>query len=64
MVALLINLLIILLVAGLILYTVRLLIPALGLPGVLVNIISAVVVVFVVIWLLYALPIPALHQLR
>jgi hypothetical protein len=53
--SLLISLIVILLVAGVLLYIVRLLVPALGLPTVIVPIATAIVLVLVVIWLLRAL---------
>jgi len=54
--SLLISLIVVLLVAGLVLYIIRLLVPALGLPTIIVPIATAIILVLVVIWLLQLLP--------
>ena len=53
--SLLISLLIVLLVAGAVLYIVRLMVPALGLPPIIVQVAYVVVMVGVVLWLLRVL---------
>jgi hypothetical protein len=53
--SLIISLIVVLLVAGVALYIIRLLVPALGLPSVIVPIATAVVLVLVVVWLLQLL---------
>jgi branched-subunit amino acid transport protein len=52
---LLIHLLIVLLIAGAIVWIARLLVPALGLPPVLAQVITVIVAVAVVVWLLRVL---------
>lgn len=54
--SLLIAIVIHLLVAGAVIYIVRLLVPALGLPPVIVTVVTVIVVIALLIWFLQLLP--------
>jgi len=53
--SLLITLLLVILVAGVIVWAIRLLVPALGLPQVFVTVLTVLVVLFAVIYIVSAL---------
>lgn len=55
MISLLINLLIVLLVAGVIFWVVRLIVPAFGLPAVIVQVAGVIIALVVIIYLLQLL---------
>ena len=55
MIPLLVNLLIVLLVAGVIFWVVKLLVPAFGLPPVIVQVAGVIIAVLVIVYLLQLL---------